>query len=522
MPQTRSQQAAEEQVAEQPVDTVEQEQEARGSNIENTEVRSEEILAMLLEQKEIMRTQHFMQQKHIEGMNEWQRNREAEMDNIRHEFANQIKKLNSKFAQLENDVDRKIEVIQSELLEYCKAKEEQSLETYTSLLASALEDLKREMKEEVRNEICKQVDSKIIGVERSSTPRVGVRTKVKLPDYIDGEYSRVPGTRKSETQASLPKEETSTLRDVARPTQKPTAFDGKTSWDAYKTQFKIVAEINGWESQEKAAFLAASLQGQALSVLNCLSDSSRRNYNALVQALDSRYGTLCQSELNRATLRNRIRRRDESLPELAGDIERLVRLAYPSGTPEMLEALAKDQFVDAVHDDDIRLRIAQSRPTTLRQALEIALELESFVLANIRRSRYVREVRIDEPRYGSTSQVGPWNGVLDQLKALTQEMRNFTGEYVQQRGRGTRTPASPPKKCWTCRGDHLQRNCPDYVPERRNSRRNGNDDIWNSRSHSGERGQNHRGRSPENLGGRNNPFASDGRDQNTSNQGNGR
>ena len=100
-----------------------------------------------------------------------------------------------------------------------------------------------------------------------------------------------------------------------------------------------------------------------------------------------------------------------SLPELAGDIERLVQLAYPSGTPEMLEALAKDEFVDAVHDDDIRLRIAQSRPTTLRQALilEIALELESFVLANKRRSRYVREVRVDEPRYGSTSQLGPWN-----------------------------------------------------------------------------------------------------------------
>ena len=51
MPQTRSQQAAEEQVAEQPVDTVEQGQEARGSKIENTEVRSEEILAMLLEQE---------------------------------------------------------------------------------------------------------------------------------------------------------------------------------------------------------------------------------------------------------------------------------------------------------------------------------------------------------------------------------------------------------------------------------------------------------------------------------------
>jgi hypothetical protein len=70
-------------------------------------------------------------------------------------------------------------LIHSEVLEYWKAKEEQSLETYTSLLASALEDLKREMKEEFSNEICKRVDSRIIGMERSSTPRVGGRTKVE-------------------------------------------------------------------------------------------------------------------------------------------------------------------------------------------------------------------------------------------------------------------------------------------------------------------------------------------------------
>jgi hypothetical protein len=173
--QTRSQYAAEEKASEQQVDTAEQEQEFSGSNIENTEVKSEEIFAMLLEQKEIMKTQHFMQRKHFEKMNEWQRSQAAVMDNIRREFAKEIKQLNLKFAQLENNVDRKIELIHSEVLEYCKAKEEQSLETYTSLLASALEDLKREMKEEFSNEICKRVDSRIIGVERSSTPRVGVR-----------------------------------------------------------------------------------------------------------------------------------------------------------------------------------------------------------------------------------------------------------------------------------------------------------------------------------------------------------
>ena len=248
---------------------------------------------------------------------------------------------------------------------------------------------------------------------------------------MDGEYSRVPDTRKSDTQKSVLKGETSTLRHVPRPTQKPTTFEGKSSWDAYKTQFEIVAEINGWEGQEKATFLAA------------------------------------------------------------GDMERLVRLAYPSGTSEMLEAFAKDQIVDAVHDDDIRLQIAQSRSPTLRQALEIALELESFALANKRRSRYVREVRVEEPRYDSNCQAGPWNGVLDQLKALTQEMQNFTREYTQQRARDSRTPSPPPKKCWTCQGDHLQRNSPDFVLGKRNSRRNEEDDVWKFRGQHG--GQNQRG-----------------------------
>jgi len=44
----------------------------------------------------------------------------------------------------------------------------------------------------------------------------------------------------------------------------------------------------------------------------------------------------------------------------------------------MLELLAKDQFVDALTDEDMRLRIRQNRPETLRGALEAALQLESY------------------------------------------------------------------------------------------------------------------------------------------------
>ena len=52
-----------------------------------------------------------------------------------------------------------------------------------------------------------------------------------------------------------------------------------------------------------------------------------------------------------------IRRRDECLPELAENIEHLTRLAYSNAVVEMIKVLAKDQFVDALHNEEMRLKV---------------------------------------------------------------------------------------------------------------------------------------------------------------------
>lgn len=51
---------------------------------------------------------------------------------------------------------------------------------------------------------------------------------------------------------------------------RPSPYDGRTPWDAYKTQFEMLAELNGWTDQEKATFLAVNLKGPALAVLGNL------------------------------------------------------------------------------------------------------------------------------------------------------------------------------------------------------------------------------------------------------------
>ena len=74
-------------------------------------------------------------------------------------------------------------------------------------------------------------------------------------------------------------------------------------------------------------------------------------------ALKKWFGSPLQAELHCLIFNGRIHRQEESLPELLEDIERLVDLAYPGMSAEMLELLAKDQSIAALTDRDVMLRL---------------------------------------------------------------------------------------------------------------------------------------------------------------------
>ena len=206
------------------------------------------------------------------------------------------------------------------------------------------------------------------------------------------------------------------VRSAAR--HKPIAFDGRSSWEAYSTQFEMLAKLNRWSSDEKAAHLAVSLRGSA-------DESVGGAATELHGTGSGRFGTGHQTELNRAKLRTRVQRREEVLPALAEDVERLTRLAYPDALEGMITTLAKDQFIDALQDGDTRLRIRQLRPPTLQRALELALEMESCNLAGRQRGPAVREVRVEATGRrrppSSTSQGKVLEKLQECLQALQQQ-----------------------------------------------------------------------------------------------------
>uniref|UniRef100_A0A0L8HEQ3 Uncharacterized protein n=1 Tax=Octopus bimaculoides TaxID=37653 RepID=A0A0L8HEQ3_OCTBM len=79
--------------------------------------------------------------------------------------------------------------------------------------------------------------------------------------------------------------------------KKPQEFDGKVSWEAYRIQFEMLADQNDWDERQRAVQLATSLKGPALEVLGQLSKADRNRYSALVEVLERKYGTMCQSEV---------------------------------------------------------------------------------------------------------------------------------------------------------------------------------------------------------------------------------
>ncbi len=101
-------------------------------------------------------------------------------------------------------------------------------------------------------------------------------------------------------------------------------------WDAYFTQFEMLFQLNGWSDAQKATYLAVNLKGPALTILSNIPAGRRYDFRSLVAALYARFGSAHQAELNRMRLKNRTKRHEENLPELAEDVDRFTHLAQPT------------------------------------------------------------------------------------------------------------------------------------------------------------------------------------------------
>ena len=147
-------------------------------------------------------------------------------------------------------------------------------------------------------------------------------------------------------------------------------------------QFELIAELNNWNDTNKALYLAASLRGIAMGVLSYLNDEERHHYPSLIGCLTLRFGPEDLTVLHRARLDCRKRGPKETLPELAHEIRKLVKLTLAGSAPCLPSSVIEDSciasFIKAMTDFDMVKSILFGKPKTLNDALKIAVETEAI------------------------------------------------------------------------------------------------------------------------------------------------
>nr|XP_034319115.1 uncharacterized protein LOC117687074 [Crassostrea gigas] len=129
-------------------------------------------------------------------------------------------------------------------------------------------------------------------------------------------------------------------------------------------------------------------------------------------------------------LREKRQRANESLPELGESIRHLAHLAYPTAPREVTEMIAKDQFIDALTEFDMRLRIQQSPSKSLNEAIRCAVEIEAFCRAERQRRENGGYVRTTSNNQVTPDAQDPT--VREELRQLRDEMQ-ATLRYLEKK-----------------------------------------------------------------------------------------
>ena len=254
---------------------------------------------------------------------------------------------------------------------------------------------------------------------------------------------------------------------------KPAAFDGSTSWIDYRSHFDMCSELNNWTVKQKGLYLGVSLRGLAQGVLGNLPVEDQKDFEALSKALSDRFSPESQTELYRAQLKEREWKHGENVAEFGQRILRLTTLSYPKADPSLIKSLAMGFFIDAISDAEMRLKIQQTRPKDLNEAVKVAVELEAFDRAERQRrgQKYARQTDVQTEGNSELRQLvelmnedrkkdkSYLSELIDLMKQSQKEANYDTRNIIPQSK--TDMNSKPKKRCYIC-GDeqHLANTCP--------------------------------------------------------------
>jgi transposase InsO family protein len=149
-------------------------------------------------------------------------------------------------------------------------------------------------------------------------------------------------------------------------------FDGSGDIELFLHRFHVLSEFYCWDRREQLFRLQQCVRGDAQYM--CMDLTSAEDVDDFKRVLRERFGTAGHAERYRAEL-SQLRRGEMTLEKLHLQIRALVSKVAPGPWTSLTEIYARDAFLNALDDDDLRRRILMTcpPPTTLAMAYDLAL-----------------------------------------------------------------------------------------------------------------------------------------------------
>ena len=220
----------------------------------------------------------------------------------------------------------------------------------------------------------------------------------------------------------------------------PLVDDEARSW--FK-RYEVCASANGWNDQKKLLRLPTLLKGRSWAIYDSLQDEETDTYDHLKAAILKR---LCpDTEEDRIVARERLSRRvlrkEESIDELARDLEKLLDRASP-GLPAEIK------------DSELRFYLINSLPEQI--SLQLKLQPKVTYAETIAKAR---ELRLIYDRTKENEQINQVQSKQDddRLHKLEETIQAMSEQLMAL---STHKATSGANRCFTCgKLGHISRNC---------------------------------------------------------------
>ena len=176
-------------------------------------------------------------------------------------------------------------------------------------------------------------------------------------------------------------------RQEGRPTHRPAApiqrFNSKSiGWPAWFRHFRALADVQGWDKDQRALQMVSYLDEKAMNVAQELSDRELYDYDALVGLLSARFDPASRVSASRSRFHGRTRRHQEDADTYADSITELCRLGYPQSSPELRQELISEQFVRGQSDPELKkylwVVIRTQKDKKLQTLIEVCTDFASL------------------------------------------------------------------------------------------------------------------------------------------------